>query len=32
VEFNTSNLQNGIYCYRIQAGQYQDIKKLLVLK
>ena len=32
VEFNVSGFQNGLYLYRITAGQYQDIKKFLVLK
>ena len=32
VEFNVSGLQNGVYLYRIKAGQFHDIKKLLVLK
>ena len=32
VQFNVSGLQNGVYFYRIKAGRFQDIKKLLVLK
>lgn len=32
VQFNASVLQDGVYFYRIEAGQYHDIKKLLVLK
>jgi hypothetical protein len=32
VQFNASGLQSGVYFYRIEAGQYYDIKKLLVLK
>jgi hypothetical protein len=31
VQFNTSGLQSGVYLYKIQAGQYQDLKKLVVL-
>jgi len=32
VQFNASGLQSGVYFYRIEAGQYYDIKKLLVIK
>jgi hypothetical protein len=32
VQFNASGLQSGVYFYRIEAGQYYDIKKLIVLK
>jgi hypothetical protein len=32
VRFNAYGLQSGIYFYRIEAGQYYDIKKILVLK
>jgi len=32
VQFNASNLSSGMYFYRIKAGQYNDIKKLLLLK
>ena len=32
VQFNVSGLQNGVYLYRIVAGQMQDCKKLIVLK
>ena len=32
VNFNASNLTSGIYIYRIQAGEYIQSKKLLLLK
>ena len=32
VEFNASNLPSGAYFYRLDAGKYHDIKKLLLLK
>jgi hypothetical protein len=32
VKFEASGLASGIYLYRIQAGQYADTKKLIILK
>jgi len=32
VRFNASKLSTGIYFYRLQAGKYIDVKKLLLLK
>ncbi len=32
VQFNTSNLKSGVYFYSIEAGQYHDVKKLIILK
>jgi|GEM_PF-2158094 len=32
VEFNAINLSSGIYFYRMQAGNFVDTKKLLLLK
>jgi hypothetical protein len=32
VEFNAQNLTSGVYFYRLQAGKFSDIKKLLLLK
>jgi len=32
VQFDASNLQNGIYFYKLETGQYSDIKKLIILK
>jgi hypothetical protein len=31
-ELNLSNLQNGVYFYRMEAGQFNDIKKLTIIK
>lgn len=32
VFFNASNLSSGIYFYRLTAGKFADVKKLIVLK
>ena len=32
VEFNAYNLASGVYVYRLQAGKFSDVKKLLLLK
>jgi hypothetical protein len=32
VRFNASKLPSGVYFYKIEAGAYRDIKKLLLLK
>lgn len=32
VSFDASNLPTGVYFYRLQAGNYSDTKKLLLLK
>ena len=32
VQFDASNLPSGAYFYRLEAGTYHDIKKLLLLK
>jgi len=32
VQFNASNLRNGVYFYKIDAGQYHDAKKLIIQK
>ncbi len=32
VDFNGSNLASGVYFYRIQAGNYISVKKLMLLK
>ena len=32
VEFNNSNYSSGIYFYRIQAGDYVETKKMILLK
>lgn len=32
IEFNGENLSPGIYFYKIQAGNFQDVKKTLLAK
>ncbi len=32
VEFNASNLSSGVYLYRIEAGEFQDVKKMILLR
>ena len=32
VEFNGSNLSSGIYFYQIEAGDFQDVKKMVLIK
>jgi hypothetical protein len=32
VEFNASNLASGIYFYRINAGDYSAVKKMVLVK
>jgi len=32
VEFNGQNLSSGIYLYRIEAGEWIDVKKMLLVK
>jgi len=32
VEFNAQNLSSGVYLYRIEAGEWQDVKKMLLVK
>ncbi|NCS80637.1 MAG: T9SS type A sorting domain-containing protein, partial [Ignavibacteria bacterium] len=32
VNFNAANLPSGIYFYKIKAGSFQNIKKLMLLK
>jgi hypothetical protein len=31
IEFNGSHLSSGIYYYRIEAGEFQDVKKMILL-
>ncbi|MBK7157093.1 MAG: T9SS type A sorting domain-containing protein [Ignavibacteria bacterium] len=32
VEFNGSNLGSGVYYYRLQAGDFSETKRMLLLK
>jgi hypothetical protein len=32
VEFNCINLSSGVYLYRIEAGAWQDVKKMVLIK
>ncbi len=32
VEFNAQNLSSGIYFYRIEAGEFQDVKKMVLIR
>jgi hypothetical protein len=32
VEFNGQNLPSGVYLYRIKAGKWQDVKKMILIK
>jgi hypothetical protein len=32
IEFNSSNLPSGIYFYKIQAGSFSDLKKMVIMK
>jgi uncharacterized protein YdaL len=32
VEFNASHLQSGLYFYRLTAGNFTEIKKMILMK
>ena len=32
LEFNAQNLSSGVYFYRIEAGEFQDVKKMILIK
>jgi hypothetical protein len=31
-QFNGQNLSSGIYLYRIEAGEFQDVKKMVLIR
>jgi hypothetical protein len=32
IEWNASGFASGIYYYRIEAGEFQDVKKMILLR
>jgi len=32
VEFDASNLSSGIYFYKLQAGEYSSVRKMMLVK
>jgi hypothetical protein len=32
MNFNGSNLASGVYFYRIQAGEFMNVKRMLMIK
>lgn len=32
IEFNAQNLPSGVYMYRIKAGEFHDVKKMMLLR
>jgi len=32
VDFNAGNLSSGVYFYRIQSGEFRDVKRMVVIK
>jgi flagellar hook assembly protein FlgD len=32
IEWNASNLASGVYMYRLTAGNYSDVKRMLLIK
>jgi hypothetical protein len=32
IKFNGHNLSSGVYLYRIEAGAWQDVKKMVLLR
>ncbi len=32
IEFNASNLASGVYLYKIEAGEFKDVKKMVLVK
>jgi hypothetical protein len=32
VEFNSADLSSGIYLYKIEAGNYKNVKKMILIK
>ena len=32
VDFNANNLSSGIYFYKLNAGDFQDVKKMILIR
>jgi hypothetical protein len=32
IDYNASGLSSGIYLYRIEAGEFQEVRKMILLK
>jgi hypothetical protein len=32
VSFNARNISSGMYIYKIEAGEYSDVKKMILLR
>ena len=32
VEWDASRFSSGVYCYRIETGEFHDVKKMILLR
>jgi flagellar hook assembly protein FlgD len=32
IEWDASGFASGIYCYKIEAGEFQDVKKMILIR